>query len=188
MADSAHQPDIAWIADDVFTIHHGWLRDYVVADCTFHLNVAFGRPFERRICRSPRLLDASGLGRFESGSRKFWMRCSGESLCSRFNPRSLCVARGIQTGMFLMWGYEGAKSLPISATIEHVKRPSRHLLHDGGYLIKGTPPQPARVPGSAQALGKPPTARSLCGEGTLPNLRTGRPREEVSLARLNRGQ
>ncbi|MEI4861579.1 hypothetical protein Q8G41_28745, partial [Klebsiella pneumoniae] len=23
-----YQPDIAWIADDVFTIHHGWLRRY----------------------------------------------------------------------------------------------------------------------------------------------------------------
>ena len=23
-----YQPDIAWMADDVFTIHHGWLFQY----------------------------------------------------------------------------------------------------------------------------------------------------------------
>ena len=23
-----YQPDMLWLADDVFTIHHGWIRDY----------------------------------------------------------------------------------------------------------------------------------------------------------------
>jgi len=34
----------------------------------------------------------------------------------------LCKSRGIQTGMFLMWGYEGEKLEDIEATIRHVKR------------------------------------------------------------------
>ena len=23
-----YSPDMVWVADDVFTIHHGWIRDY----------------------------------------------------------------------------------------------------------------------------------------------------------------
>src|SRR5207247_5978146 len=33
----------------------------------------------------------------------------------------LCRARGIQTGMFLMWGYEGEELPDVEATVEHVK-------------------------------------------------------------------
>jgi radical SAM superfamily enzyme YgiQ (UPF0313 family) len=48
--------------------------------------------------------------------------------------------RGIETGMFLMWGYEGEDLGDIEATVEHVKtcRPDIFLT-TVSYPIKGTP-------------------------------------------------
>ncbi len=47
---------------------------------------------------------------------------------------------GIETGMFLMWGYEGEDLGDIEATVEHVKtcRPDIFLT-TVSYPIKGTP-------------------------------------------------
>jgi len=51
-----------------------------------------------------------------------------------------CRASGIQTGMFLMWGYDGEEMEDIRLTIEHVKacRPDTFLT-TVSYPIKGTP-------------------------------------------------
>jgi anaerobic magnesium-protoporphyrin IX monomethyl ester cyclase len=52
----------------------------------------------------------------------------------------LCKSNGIQTGMFLMWGYEGEELPDIEATIEHVKRSDPDIfLTTVSYPIKGTP-------------------------------------------------
>src|SRR3954470_3714195 len=53
---------------------------------------------------------------------------------------ALCKANGIQTGMFLMWGYEGEEIEDIEATVEHVKacRPDIYFT-TVSYPIKGTP-------------------------------------------------
>src|SRR5262249_4412846 len=51
----------------------------------------------------------------------------------------LCKERGIQTGMFLMWGYLGEQLADIEATIEHVKRTNPDVfLTTVAYPIKGT--------------------------------------------------
>jgi radical SAM superfamily enzyme YgiQ (UPF0313 family) len=51
----------------------------------------------------------------------------------------LCKTRGIQTGMFLMWGYEGEQLEDIEATIEHVKCSDPDVfLTTVSYPIKGT--------------------------------------------------
>jgi radical SAM superfamily enzyme YgiQ (UPF0313 family) len=52
----------------------------------------------------------------------------------------LVQARGIEAGMFLMWGYEGEQIEDIEATVEHVKtcRPNVFLT-TVAYPIKGTP-------------------------------------------------
>jgi radical SAM superfamily enzyme YgiQ (UPF0313 family) len=52
----------------------------------------------------------------------------------------LCRQYGIQTGMFLMWGYEGEEIEDIESTIEHVRasRPDVFLT-TVAYPIKGTP-------------------------------------------------
>src|SRR5262249_34182139 len=53
---------------------------------------------------------------------------------------STCKSRGIQTGMFLMWGYEGEELEDIAATIEHVKRCDPDIFFTTvAYPIKGTP-------------------------------------------------
>jgi anaerobic magnesium-protoporphyrin IX monomethyl ester cyclase len=53
---------------------------------------------------------------------------------------SLCRSAGIQTGMFLMWGYEGEELSDIEATVEHVKRTDPDIFFTTvAYPIKGTP-------------------------------------------------
>jgi radical SAM superfamily enzyme YgiQ (UPF0313 family) len=53
---------------------------------------------------------------------------------------TLCKERNIQTGMFLMWGYEGEELADIEATIEHVKRTDPDVFFTTvSYPIKGTP-------------------------------------------------
>jgi len=49
-------------------------------------------------------------------------------------------AQGIETGMFLMWGYEGEELSDIEATIEHVKESNPDIFFTTvAYPIKGTP-------------------------------------------------
>jgi radical SAM superfamily enzyme YgiQ (UPF0313 family) len=52
----------------------------------------------------------------------------------------LSRSRGIQSGMFLMWGYEGEELPDIEATIEHVKVSRPDIFFTTvAYPIKGTP-------------------------------------------------
>src|SRR5436309_1119716 len=53
---------------------------------------------------------------------------------------AVCRSRGIQTGMFLMWGYEGEELEDIEETIHHVKRASPDVFFTTvAYPIRGTP-------------------------------------------------
>ena len=53
---------------------------------------------------------------------------------------SLCKQNGIQTGMFLMWGYEGEEIADIEATVDHVKQCRPDVFFTTvSYPIKGTP-------------------------------------------------
>ena len=53
---------------------------------------------------------------------------------------ALAKSRGIQTGMFLMWGYEGEELEDIEATVAHVKQTDPDVfLTTVSYPIKGTP-------------------------------------------------
>ena len=52
----------------------------------------------------------------------------------------LCKSRGIQTGMFLMWGYEGEDLSDIEATVRHVRQTQPDtFLTTVAYPIGGTP-------------------------------------------------
>jgi len=52
----------------------------------------------------------------------------------------LCKANGIETGMFLMWGYDGEEIGDIEATIDHVKQCRPDIFFTTvSYPIKGTP-------------------------------------------------
>jgi radical SAM superfamily enzyme YgiQ (UPF0313 family) len=144
---NTYQPDMVWIADDVFTIHHGWLRAYAAEMRRRGLRI----PFEC-ISRGDRvtaevadLLAELGCFRLwigsESGSQKILDSMQrGVTVQQVQTAVDLCKARGIQAGMFLMWGYEGEELEDIEATIAHVKRSDPDIfLTTVAYPIKGTP-------------------------------------------------
>ena len=142
-----YHPDMVWIADDVFTIHHGWLRAYAAEMRQRGLYI----PFEC-ITRADRLNPESAdllaeLGCFrlwigsESGSQKILDAMErGVTVEQVHSAVDLCKARGMQTGMFLMWGYEGEELEDIEATIDHVKHTDPDIFFTTvAYPIKGTP-------------------------------------------------
>jgi anaerobic magnesium-protoporphyrin IX monomethyl ester cyclase len=142
-----YSPDMAWVADDVFTIHHDWMRNYAAEMKRRRLHL----PFEC-ISRADRLneemLDLlAELGCFrvwigsESGSQRILDAMErGVKVEQVQQAIELSRARGIQAGMFLMWGYEGEQLADIEATIEHVKRSQPDIFFTTvAYPIKGTP-------------------------------------------------
>ena len=142
-----YRPDMAWIADDVFTIHHGWLRRYAEELGKRGVKI----PFEC-ISRADRLNSEiadilADLGCFrlwigsESGSQRILDRMErGVTVEQVQSGVDLLKARGIQTGMFLMWGYEGEEYPDIEATIQHVKKSNPDVFFTTvAYPIKGTP-------------------------------------------------
>ena len=142
-----YNPELLWIADDVFTIHHGWLNRFAAEVKRKGIQT----PFEC-ITRADRLNARAADRLAELGCYRVWI--GSESGSQRIldamergvkveqvrEAVGLCRARGIETGMFLMWGYEGEDESDIEATIEHVKltRPDSFLT-TVSYPIKGTP-------------------------------------------------
>jgi anaerobic magnesium-protoporphyrin IX monomethyl ester cyclase len=142
-----YHPDAVWYADDVFTIDYGWIDEYAAEIKRRNLRV----PFEC-ISRANRLNEyvigrIAELGCFrlwigsESGSQKVLDAMQrGITLEQVGKAVDLAKAAGIETGMFLMWGYHGEDDADVEATIEHVKRTDPDLfLTTVVYPIKGTP-------------------------------------------------
>jgi anaerobic magnesium-protoporphyrin IX monomethyl ester cyclase len=197
---STYRPDMVWIADDVFTIHHGWLRQYTAEMRRRGLRI----PFEC-ISRADRLNEEAvdllaELGCFrvwigsESGSQRILDSMDrGVTIQQVQSAVSTCKTHGIQTGMFLMWGYEGEELQDIEATIEHVKRSDPDIFFTTiAYPIKGTPYY-QRVADSLVQL-KPwneTSDRELGMRGRRParfyEFADRLLRDEVELARLQRG-
>ncbi|HWB86675.1 MAG TPA: radical SAM protein [Bryobacteraceae bacterium] len=142
-----YQPDMLWMADDVFTIHRGWTLQYAAELKRRGLWI----PFEcitRADRLSAELADAlAAMGCFrvwigsESGSQRVLDAMQrGVRVEQVRNAVRLCRERGIQTGMFLMWGYEGEELEDIEATVEHVKTCLPDVFFTTvAYPIKGTP-------------------------------------------------
>lgn len=141
-----YHPDIAWMADDVFTIHHGWLFQYAAELKTRNLKL----PFEC-ISRADRLnpevvRTLAEIGCFrvwigsESGSQRILDAMErGVTVDEVQSAVSLCRSHGIQTGMFLMWGYEGEELDDVEATIQHVKKTDPDIFFTTvAYPIQGT--------------------------------------------------
>jgi len=142
-----YQPQMAWMADDVFTIHHGWLFQYASELRRRGLKL----PFEC-ISRADRLSPQVAETLAEMGCFRVWI--GSESGSQRIldamergvtveqvqNAVALCRSHGIQTGMFLMWGYEGEELSDIEATVDHVKKTDPDIFFTTvSYPIKGTP-------------------------------------------------
>ena len=142
-----YQPQMAWMADDVFTIHHAWLFQYAAE--LKHRGLKL--PFEC-ISRADRLNlqvveTLADMGCFrvwigsESGSQRILDAMErGVTVEEVQTAVALCRSAGIQTGMFLMWGYEGEELSDIEATVEHVKKTDPDIFFTTvAYPIKGTP-------------------------------------------------
>jgi radical SAM superfamily enzyme YgiQ (UPF0313 family) len=141
-----YEPDLIWIADDVFTIHPSWTLQYASEMKRRGLRV----PFEC-ITRADRIDDRIADALVELGCFRVWIGSeSGSQRILDAMQRGvttsqvraavrLCRERGIQTGMFLMWGYEGEEVEDIEATVAHVKDCLPDVfLTTVSYPIKGT--------------------------------------------------
>jgi radical SAM superfamily enzyme YgiQ (UPF0313 family) len=142
-----YHPDMMWIADDVFTIHHGWLNSYAGEMKRRGIRI----PFEC-ITRADRMDERTADLMAELGCMRVWIGSeSGSQRILDAMERGVTVSqvrravavskgRGIQTGMFLMWGYEGEEAGDIEATIEHVKECRPDVFFTTvSYPIKSTP-------------------------------------------------
>ena len=142
-----YEPDMLWIADDVFTIHRGWLAAYAGEMRRRGLKV----PFEC-ITRADRVNERVAGMLAELGCLRVWI--GSESGSQRIldamqrgvtveqvqRAVELCRASGIETGMFIMWGYEGEQMEDVEATVAHVRKCQPEVcLTTVSYPIKGTP-------------------------------------------------
>ena len=142
-----YKPDQIWYADDVFTIHKKWLNRY--ADELDNRGIRM--PFET-ITREDRLDDEIIATLARMGARRIWVGAeSGSQRILDAMQRSTDAARvvevvrkledaGIETGMFLMLGYEGETEEDIEASIDMVARAKPGVfLTTVSYPIAGTP-------------------------------------------------
>jgi anaerobic magnesium-protoporphyrin IX monomethyl ester cyclase len=142
-----YAPDQVWYADDVFTISHPWMANYVAELRARGIH----KPFET-ITRADRLQTETAAAQLrELGCYRIWIGSeSGSQRILDAMQRGVSVeqvqracrlakANGIQVGMFLMWGYEGDELEDIAATVEHVKATDPDVFFTTvSYPIKGT--------------------------------------------------
>ncbi len=142
----AYHPDQLWYADDVFTIHHGWLFQY--ADALKRRGIKL--PFEC-ISRADRMNERVFDTLKEMGCYRLWIGSeSGSQHILDAMRRDVKVEqvqwathelqkRGIEVGMFIMLGFEGEEESDLHATAEHLKISNPDVfLTTVAYPIKGT--------------------------------------------------
>lgn len=142
-----YSPDQLWFADDVFTIHAKWTRQFAEALSARGLQI----PFEC-ISRADRMDDEMCRVVAEMGCQKLWIGSeSGSQRILDAMKRGVAVEAvqhvtrelqqyQVEVGMFLMWGYDGEDWDDVDATIDHVRRTQPdEFLTTVSYPIKGTP-------------------------------------------------
>lgn len=142
-----YTPDMVWISDDVFTINHQWIRSYHQEMLRRGIRVPF-ECISRADRLTPEMMDMlADLGCFrmwigsESGSQRILDAMDrGVKIEQVHRAVEMCRERGIESGMFLMWGYEGEELEDIEATIKHVSTSRPDIFFTTvSYPIKGTP-------------------------------------------------
>ncbi len=142
-----YNPDLIWYADDVFTINTRWFFSY--AEELEKRGVRI--PFEC-ISRADRLnqavvdtLAAMGCYRLwngsESGSQRILDAMDRKVDVADVQAKTHMLQQaGIQTGMFIMLGYDDETIDDLEATVEHLKISNPDVfLTTVAYPIKGTP-------------------------------------------------
>lgn len=142
-----YHPDQLWYADDVFTIKHSWFFEYTAELKRRNIRI----PFEC-ISRADRLNEQVIQSLADIGCSRLWIGSESGSQTVLDNMRRevkveqvqamthMLRKYGIQTGMFIMLGYEGEEAVDIEATADHLKKAAPDIfLTTLAYPIKGTP-------------------------------------------------
>lgn len=142
----SYRPDMLWYADDVLTIHRTWFLTYAAELKRRGIRI----PFEC-ISRADRLnpeivqaLEDIGCSRLwigaESGSQRILDAMDRKTNVERVREMTrLLQQHGIETGMFIMLGYEGETTEDLEATVDHLKKANPDIfLTTVAYPIKGT--------------------------------------------------
>jgi len=144
---ATYSPDMVWISDDVFTINHQWIRTYHQEMARRNIRIPF-ECISRADRLTPEMMDLlADLGCFrmwigsESGSQRILDSMDrGVKIEQVHQAVEMCRERKIESGMFLMWGYEGEELEDIEATIRHVSTSKPDIFFTTvSYPIKGTP-------------------------------------------------
>lgn len=142
-----YNPDLIWYADDVFTINYRWFFQYAEELKKRGVRI----PFEC-ISRADRLneevirtLTEMGCYRLwngsESGSQRILDAMDRKVKVQDVQEKTHLLQRhGIETGMFIMLGYDGETVADLEKTVEHLKVCNPDIfLTTVAYPIKGTP-------------------------------------------------
>lgn len=142
-----YNPDMIWYADDVFAINRRWFFQYHEELKRRGVRI----PFEC-ISRADRLDEQviaalADMGCFrvwngsESGSQRVLDRMQRKVQADDVRAKThLLRQHGIETGMFIMLGYEGEDIPDLKETVAHLKLANPDLfLTTVAYPIKGTP-------------------------------------------------
>jgi anaerobic magnesium-protoporphyrin IX monomethyl ester cyclase len=142
-----YRPERLWYADDVFGIHRGWTLEYAAELERRRLRL----PFEC-ISRAERIDDAVADALVSLGCFRVWIGSeSGSQRILDAMKRKVQVdqvretaarlkRRGIEVGMFIMFGFDGERMEDLRATVDHLKQTSPDVfLTTVSYPIKGTP-------------------------------------------------
>ena len=141
-----YNPDLIWYADDVFAINHRWFFQYHEELKQRGVRI----PFEC-ISRADRLNDKVVEALAEMGCFRLWNGSESgsqkvlDAMQRKVNVKDvqekthLLQKHGIETGMFIMLGYENEEVSDIEETVEHLKISNPDLfLTTVAYPIKGT--------------------------------------------------
>ncbi|HUS16629.1 MAG TPA: radical SAM protein [Chloroflexia bacterium] len=142
-----YQPEQLWYADDVFNISHKWLYRYVALMKERGIRL----PFEC-ICRADRMNEEVVDALVSLGCTRIWIGAeSGSQTVLDMMKRRvkveqvqamtrLAAAKGIETGMFIMLGYDEERVVDLEETVDHLKKAAPDVfLTTVAYPIKGTP-------------------------------------------------
>jgi anaerobic magnesium-protoporphyrin IX monomethyl ester cyclase len=139
--------DMIWFVDDVFTINHKWLREFVAAMKERQLIV----PYEI-ITRADRLNEEAVQLLKQSGCFRVWIgaESGSQKIIDAMDRRvkvddvremiRLVKSYGMEAGTFIMLGYPGEDETDIKETLHHLKTSNPdHYTITVAYPIKGTP-------------------------------------------------
>jgi anaerobic magnesium-protoporphyrin IX monomethyl ester cyclase len=123
-----YNPDQLWFSDDVFTMDHDWMLKFSEELKSRTVQISF-----EAISRADRMQDEQIVKELANmGCRRIWigsesgsdrmLRAMRRGVTSDQITRAVWLSKkyGIETGIFLMWGYEGETLEDIELTVDHV--------------------------------------------------------------------